>query len=187
MHDAIDALEWLAAGGATQLGLNGARIAVGGDSAGGTLAAVCALHARRAGLPLALQLLIYPGTVGRADYPSRTLYARTPLLGAEAVRWFFAHYIDAGDMDDWRFSPLLVDAAAMAGSAPAWLALAECDMLHDEGAAYAAKLRAAGVRVHVQEYAGVMHGFLGMGRMLPQARRLQRDAGAALRAAFGME
>lgn len=189
VEDAIDALEWLAHGGAAQLGLDGTRIAVGGDSAGGTLATVSALHARDAGLPLALQVLIYPSTAGSvpagvAAFTSRTLYANSPVLDTPSLHWFFQHYIDEADSRDWRFAPLM---AELAGSAPVWMALAQCDVLHDDGMAYAAKLRAARVRVRVKEYAGTMHGFLNMGRRLAAARRLHRDTGSALRRAFGME
>ncbi len=189
VNDAIDALEWLAHGGAAQLGLDGGRIAVGGDSAGGTLAAVSALHARDVGLPLALQVLIYPSTAGSvpaglAAFTSRTRYANAPMLDARSLHWFFQHYIDEADSADWRFAPL---HANLAGCAPAWMALAGCDLLHDDGSAYAAKLRAARVRVQVKEYAGVMHGFLNMGGKLAAARRLHRSIGAALRRAFGME
>ena len=186
VNDSIDALDWLAGGGAEQLGLDGARIAVGGDSAGGTLATVSALYARDAHLPLTLQVLIYPSTAGSVSanlstFTSRTLYANSPVLDARSLQWFFEHYIDEDDCDDWRFAPLLAD---LAGSAPVWMALAECDVLHDDGAAYAEKLRAAGVRVRVKEYPGTMHGFLNMGRRLAAGRQLQRDTAAALRWAF---
>ena len=186
VNDSIDALEWLASDGAEELGLDGTRIAVGGDSAGGTLATVCALYARDAHLPLALQLLIYPSTAGSvpaslSSFTSRTLYANSPVLDARSLHWFFEHYIDEDDSDDWRFAPLLAD---LAGSAPVWMALAQCDVLHDDGVAYAEKLRAAGVRVRVKEYPGTMHGFLNMGRRLAAGRRLHRDAAVALRRAF---
>ena len=190
VNDAIDALEWLAGSGAEELGLDGTRIAVGGDSAGGTLATVSALYARDAHLQLALQLLIYPSTAGSVPaslsaFTSRTLYANSPVLDARSLHWFFEHYIDEDDCDDWRFAPLL--AENLAGSAPVWMALAECDVLHDDGIAYAEKLRAAGVRVRVKEYPGTMHGFLNMGRRLAAGRRLHRDAAAALRQAFRLK
>ena len=188
VHDAIDALEWLAHGGAAQLGLDGGRIAVGGDSAGGTLAAVCALHARDVGLPLVLQVLIYPSTAGSvpaalAPFTSRQVFANSPVLDARSLHWCFQHYIDEADSTDWRFAPLRADVR---GVAPVWMALAQCDMLHDDGAAYAAKLRAARVRVQVKEYPGTLHGFLNMGGKLAAARRLQRSIGTALRRAFGL-
>lgn len=182
VNDAWDALTWLADGGATQLGLDGARLAVGGDSAGGTLAAVNALHARDAGLPLALQLLIYPGTTDYQDTPSHTLYADGPIIDKPTIDWFFGNYIDHADRSDWRFAPL--KGADADNLAPAWLGLAECDPLVDEGLLYADKLRAAGVPVDLEIYRGVAHGFITMGRAIPEARQLHHHAAAALQKAF---
>lgn len=184
VHDAWDALHWLANIGAAQLGLDANRLAVGGDSAGGTLAAVSALLARDAGLPLALQLLIYPGTTALQDTESHALYAHGPVLDKASIDWFFAQYIDREQRTDWRFAPLLADDVD--GVAPAWLGLAECDPLVDEGVQYADKLRLAGVPVDLEIYRGVVHGFVQMGRALPEARQFHQDAGAALRRAFGL-
>ena len=89
-----------------RMGLDGARLAVGGDSAGGTLAAVCALQARDHGLPLALQLLITPGTTAHGDTASRRLFANGFLLDAATIDWFFDHYIEHAHRRDWRFAPL---------------------------------------------------------------------------------
>lgn len=183
VHDAWDALQWLAAQG-QNLGLDISRLAVGGDSAGGTLAAVCALMARDAGLTLRLQLLIYPGTTAHQDTASHHSYAHGFLLDKETVDWFFAHYIDAQDRSDWRFAPL--NAADHSGLAPAWLGLAECDPLVDEGIAYADTLRMAGVAVDLEIYRGVIHGFMTMGRAIAQAKLAHADAAAALRAAFSL-
>ncbi|MDO5288645.1 MAG: alpha/beta hydrolase [Pseudomonadota bacterium] len=184
VNDAWDALSWLAEQGAAQLGLDAGRIAVGGDSAGGTLAAVNAIHARDAGLPLALQLLIYPGTTDHQDTPSHALYAHGPVLDKQLIDWFFHQYIDSVDRSDWRFAPL--KSADVDGVAPAWLGLAECDPLVDEGVLYADKLRAAGVPVDLEIYRGVVHGFITMGRVLPEARQLHQHAAAALRQALGL-
>jgi len=180
--DAWDALRWLAGEGAAALGLDGTRIAVGGDSAGGTLAAVCAIQARDAGLKLALQLLVYPGTTARQDTPSHTIYADGPMLDKAQIDWFFAQYIDDSQRDDWHFAPLL--APDVDGVAPAWLGLAECDPLVDEGVLYGDKLRAAGVPVALEIYRGVVHGFVQMGRALPEARQFHHDAAKALQHAF---
>ena len=128
LHDAWDALNWLKGQGSA-LGLDTARLAIGGDSAGGTLAAVCALMARDAGLPLALQLLFYPGCTGRNDLPSHHAYGKGFLLDVVTIDWFFNHYIDEAERDDWRFAPL--NAADHSGVAPAWIGLAECDPLVD--------------------------------------------------------
>ncbi|MBP8150352.1 MAG: alpha/beta hydrolase, partial [Limnohabitans sp.] len=121
VHDAWDALNWLHRQGHT-LGLDSQRLAVGGDSAGGTLSAVCALMARDAGLPLALQLLFYPGTTAHQDTPSHHTYREGFLLDQATVDWFFAGYIDPADRDDWRFAPL--NAPDHTGVAPAWIGLA---------------------------------------------------------------
>lgn len=181
VNDAWDGLQWLHAQGAA-LGLDPSRLAVGGDSAGGTLAAVCALMARDVGLPLALQLLIYPGTTAHADFPSRTHYREGLLLDETMIDWFFSHYLPREDREDWRFAPLLAPEAG--GVAPAWLALAECDPLVDEGLAYADKLRMAGVPVDLEIYRGVVHEFIKMGRVIPEARQFHSDAAAALRRAL---
>jgi acetyl esterase len=180
--DAWDALAWLAAN-AARLGADPARLAVGGDSAGGTLAAVNAILARDAGLPLALQLLIYPGTTAHQDTPSHTEFAHGPVLDRAAIGWFFDQYIPSrAEREDWRFAPLL--APDVDGVAPAWIGLAECDPLVDEGVAYGDKLRAAGVAVDLEIYRGVTHEFIKMGRAIPEARQAHQDAAHALRAAF---
>jgi acetyl esterase len=181
VEDSWAAMRWLAEQGAT-LGLDGSRLAVGGDSAGGTLAAVCALHARDTGLPLALQLLITPGTTAHQDTPSHLQFASGFLLEGEGITWFFDHYIDKAQRHDWRFAPLEADEAE--GVAPACVILAECDPLIDEGVAYADKLRAAHVPVDLELYRGVTHDFIKMGRALPQAIAALDAAALALRRAF---
>ena len=181
VHDAWDALQHLAAHGQAR-GMDPRRIAVGGDSAGGTLAAVCAILARDVGLPLALQLLIYPGCAARQDLPSHQHYREGLLLDATLIDYFFGQYIDLPDRDDWRFAPL--NAPDVDGVAPAWVGLAECDPLVDEGLAYADKLRAAGVVVDLEIYHGVVHEFIKMGRVIEQARQAHADAARALRTAL---
>lgn len=183
VDDAWDALQWLVREGATRLRLDARRIAVGGDSAGGTLAAVSAIRARDAGLPLRLQLLIYPGTAAHQDTASHERYVQGPMLDKAQIDWFFRQYIDPAEREDWRFAPLLADDVE--GVAPAWIGLAECDPLVDEGVLYGDKLRMADVSVQLEIYRGVVHGFVQMGRALPEARRFHEDAGRALRDAFG--
>lgn len=183
VHDAWAALRWLGSDGAQQLGLDAERLAVGGDSAGGTLAAVSAIHARDIGLPLALQLLITPGTAAHADTPSHMRYGHDLLLEAEAIAWFFDHYIDHKDRLDWRFAPLM--AADLDEVAPACVILAECDPLVDEGVLYADRLRAAGVAVELELYRGLTHDFIKLGRALPEAGAAQQLAANALRRAWG--
>ncbi|MBN8489356.1 MAG: alpha/beta hydrolase fold domain-containing protein [Burkholderiales bacterium] len=148
----------------------------------GTTALVCALLARDAGLPLALQLLITPGTTAHADTGSHTLFANGFLLDAAAIAWFFDHYIDRHHRSDWRFAPLL--APEMDGVAPACLLLAECDPLVDEGLAYADRLRLAGVPVELELYRGLTHDFIKMGRILKEAGQAQQVAADALRKAW---
>jgi acetyl esterase len=176
-NDAWDATQWLAAHAAS-LGLDGARLAVGGDSAGGTLAAVCAILARDTGLRLALQLLFYPGCAAWQDAPSHERFGQGLVLEKAHIEWFFDQYIARSDREDWRFAPL--NAADVDSVAPAWFGLAECDPLVDDGLAYADKLRAAGVAVDLEIYRGVTHEFIKMGRAIPQARQAHADAARAL-------
>ncbi|MDD2810764.1 alpha/beta hydrolase [Rhodoferax sp.] len=181
-EDAWDVLQWLALHGQT-LGLDATRLAVGGDSAGGTLAAACALQARDVGVPLALQLLFYPGTTAHADTPSHKTFGHGFVLEAAHIAYFFDLYIpNHTQREDWRFAPLLAEDAE--GVAPAWLGLAECDPLVDEGVLYADKLRAAGVAVDLEIYRGVTHEFIKMGRVIAAARQAHQDAARALREAF---
>ena len=181
-HDAWDALQWLAING-ENLGIDTTRLAVGGDSAGGTLAAVCAILARDAGLQLALQLLFYPGCAAHQDTPSHRDFAHGLVLEAAQITWFFDLYVRSpADRDDWRFSPL--NAPDVEGVAPAWFGLAELDPLVDEGVMYADKLRAAGVAVNLEIYRGVTHEFIKMGRVIAQAHHAHTDAAHALQNAF---
>ena len=179
--DAWAAMRWLAAAGHV-LGLDNTRVAVGGDSAGGTLAAVCAIHARDIGLKLRLQLLVTPGAAAFADSASHKAFASGFLLEAAGIEWFFGHYIDHPLRTDWRFAPLLADSVD--GVAPACVLLAECDPLVDEGVAYADRLRLAGVPVALEIYRGVTHDFIKMGRVLEEAGMAQAQAADALKKAF---
>ena len=191
VNDAWDAVQWLAQQSAA-LGLDPARMAVGGDSAGGTLAAVCAIMARDAGLALALQLLFYPGTAAHANTDSHRRFAKGFVLEETHIDYFFSQYLPtAADYEDWRFAPLdghtpkgeLVD---LTGVAPAWFGLAELDPLVDEGLAYADRLRLAGVPVDLEIYRGVVHEFIKMGRAIPEARVAHADAARALKTAFNL-
>ena len=185
VHDAWDALQWLAIRGA-DIGIDPRQVAVGGDSAGGTLAAVCALMARDVGLPLALQLLFYPGCAPRQDSASHRRFAQGFVLDEADIAWFFNHYLRSpADRDDWRFAPLA--AEDIDDVAPAWFGLAECDPLVEEGLAYADRLRATGVAVDLELYRGVTHEFIKMGRILPEARHAHADAARALRHAFHLK
>jgi acetyl esterase len=181
VDDTWAALRWLRAQG-RERGFDVERLAIGGDSAGGTLAAVAAIMARDQDLPLRAQLLITPGTTAHADTASHHLFANGFLLDATTIDWFFEQYIDRSMRSDWRFAPLNADD--LDGVAPAIVLIAECDPLCDEGIAYADRLRAAGVDVALELVRGVTHDFIKMGRVLDEARQAQAALGAALRRAF---
>jgi acetyl esterase len=161
LDDCFTALKWAAAH-ATEIGGDASRIAVGGDSAGGNLAAVCALLARDAGGPaLALQALIYPVTDVDFETASYVANGEGYLLETEQMRWFVESYT-AGKIDpaDWHVSPLR--ASDLAGVAPAVVLTAEYDPLRDEGAFYANRLRDAGVEVEYKCFDGMIHSFFGL-------------------------
>lgn len=180
--DAFDSLAWLREQ-AVGLGVDAARIAVGGDSAGGTLAAASAIHARDRGWSLVLQLLIYPGVSSHQDSDSYRRFASGYLLDLETVQWFFAQTLrDERDRLDWRFAPLR--APDLGGVAPAWIAGAEYDPLIDEDRAYAERLHEAGVPVRFVQYDGMIHSFFQHAGFVQAARRAHQDACAALREAF---
>lgn len=181
VDDTWSVLRWMHEQGAAW-DLDTTRLAVGGDSAGGTLAAVAAILARDHGVPLRAQLLITPGTAAHADTASHHLFANGFLLDRVTIEWFFEHYIDRSQRSDWRFAPLNADD--LQDVAPASVLLAECDPLCDEGLAYADRLRAAGVAVTLELYRGMTHDFIKMGRLLDEARHAQAAAGAALTRAF---
>ena len=178
VDDSWSALQALIERGA-EWGLDGSRVAVGGDSAGGTLAAVAAIHARDRGWPLKAQVLITPGTAPHAVTPSRRLFANGFLLDADAIDWFFDHYIPPEYRHDWRFAPMEVDD--LDGVAPACVVLAECDPLVDEGVGYADRLRAVGVRVDLELFRGMTHDFIKMGRMIKEAGLAQDAIGRHLK------
>jgi acetyl esterase len=147
------------------------RLAVAGDSAGGNLSAVAAQEVPG----LAAQLLMYPATDVAGDYPSRTENAEGYFLDLPTMTWFIGHYLAEGaDPTDPRLSP--IRAESLAGLPPAMVATAEFDPLRDEGEAYAAALADAGVRVDVQRYAGMIHGFMDMGPFSPAAQAGTDDA-----------
>jgi acetyl esterase len=181
--DALTATRWVAAH-AGELGVDTARLAVGGDSAGGNLAAVVSLMARdQGGPPLAMQVLLYPVTDVAAEAQSYTDFADGFMLTRDSMRWFIAHYLSGRrDATDWRVSPLR--APSLAGVAPALVVTAGFDPLRDEGDAYARKLREAGVRVDAVCYGGMIHGFAPMGRLVETGNRAVAHVAATLREAF---
>jgi acetyl esterase len=181
LEDGFAALQWLAGHGAT-MGLDPQRLAVAGDSAGGGMAATIAIMARDAGIKLALQLMFYPTVQTSLRTPSLLSYGTGLLFSREMMRWFDKQYKDPGALDDWRRQPLW--AASHAGLAPAWIGLAECDALADDGRLYAEALRKAGVPVEVREWPGVIHDFINMGRFIPEAMQAHSEAAHAQKRAF---
>jgi acetyl esterase len=183
VDDAFAATRWVA-GNAAALGVDAVRIAVGGDSAGGNLAAAVSLLGRdRGGPPLALQVLTYPVTQHGFETGSYREHADGYLLTRSAMRWFWNHYLArAEDGQEPLASPLL--ARSLHGLPPALVITAEYDPLRDEGEAYAARLREAGVPVTVTRYPGMIHGFLRMINIVDKARAARDEIAAALRKAF---
>ena len=166
------------------LEVDSSRIAVGGDSAGGNLAAVVALHARDDGAPpLAFQLLIYPATDQRCGFASHQKNGKGYLLTRESIEFFRGCYLpEPRDWADWRASPLL--AKNHSALPPALVLTAGYDPLVDEGRAYAEKLRSAGVRVDYREYPDMVHGFILFGGALDTANAAVAECAVALRGAF---
>jgi acetyl esterase len=168
VEDCFAALGFLAADGAS-LGLDPRRMAVGGDSAGGNLAAVAALQARDAGIALRGQLLVYPATDFAGAWPSRRDFAEGFLLTEEAIGWFSVNYIDAQQRGDWRASPLR--GSDLARLPPALVIVGECDPLRDESRAYAEALMRVGNEARFHLYPGMIHGFFTMGGVIAAADR----------------
>ncbi|RIY01940.1 alpha/beta hydrolase [Aureimonas flava] len=164
---------------ADEHGLDAGRIAVAGDSAGGNLAAVLALMARDATVPpLEAQLLLYPNTDARQTADSYRRFANGFGLTSRTMRWFRDQYVrDADDIADWRVSPLL--AESLSGAPPAFVLVAGQDILADEGAAYAERLRAAGVPLVLSRRADQIHGFASAGRYIDAARQSVLEAARA--------
>jgi acetyl esterase len=183
VEDCFAALQWTAQN-AAKLGIDPQRIAVGGDSAGGNLAAVIALLARDAGGPhIAYQMLVYPATDSRCIHASHVRNGEGYLLTRDSIAFFRSAYLPSEALwSDWRASPLL--APSHAGLPPALVLTAGFDPLVDEGRAYADKLDAAGVRIEYREYPDMVHGFLLFGGVLDTSNAAVAHCCAALRAAF---
>lgn len=179
VEDAIAATEWISKN-ARQLGIDASRLVVGGDSAGGNLAAVVAINAREAGLKLAGQVLIYPATDFAMTHPSHSEPETDALLTHTVIRWFRDHYLGASDGEHWKASPARADE--LAGLPPAFVLTAGADPLRDEGDEYAKRLGKAGVPVVHRSYPGQFHGFITMGKILPKAGVALREIGDWLKA-----
>ena len=167
------------------LKINPMQIAVGGDSAGGNLAAAISLMARDAGGPaISFQLLIYPATDHRLGHPSIDGNGEGYLLTKKVMQYFRGHYLPrADDWLDWRASPLL--AKSLAKLPPAYVITAGFDPLRDEGKAYADRLAKEGVKTEYRNYADMVHGFITMGRVLDTANAALADCAKALKKAWG--
>jgi acetyl esterase len=182
--DSFAALEW-AGRNAEELGGDPARIAIGGDSAGGNLAAVCAILARDAGAPaLCFQLLVYPRTAPDEELPSHYAFAEGHLLTRKTILWFHDHYrASPADRADFRYAPLI--CPDLSRLPPALVIVGEYDPLHDDGVAYAKRLEEAGNSVELADYPGMVHPFFSMGGAVDAGQRAVTQAALALRHAFG--
>jgi acetyl esterase len=168
----------LTAVNAAEIGANPARLALGGDSAGGNLAAAVSLMAReRADLRIGYQLLMYPALDASLQTRSMAECAEGYLLTRNDMVWFWGHYLN-GEAD--RSNPYACPAAArdLGGLPPAMVITAEFDPLRDEGEAYASRLQEANVRVVFKRYGGMTHGFMSMASFVDQGRKAIEDAAA---------
>jgi acetyl esterase len=181
VDDAIAATRWIAEH-AKQHGIDPSRLMVGGDSAGGNLAAVVAIAARDGNGPaIAGQLLIYPATDFTMAHPSHSEPETSILLTHSVILWFRDHYLNgAADVHDWRASP--ARARTLIGLPPAYVLTAGADPLRDEGDEYAHRLTEAGVAVTYRHFPGQFHGFFTMGKLLQQANVAAGEIGVWLKA-----
>jgi acetyl esterase len=165
---------------AAALGIDAGRIAVGGDSAGGHLAAAVTQRAREKGGPaLAFQLLLFPGTEFTTDTSSMNKYAVGYFMEKQSIEWFYSQVLPKdADRNSPGVSPL--KAADFAALPPAYVMLGGYDPLHDEGLAYAEKLRAAGVPVTIADYTEMVHCFVYLQTVLPQAHEAMSAAAQAV-------
>jgi acetyl esterase len=179
VEDAVAAFSW-AAENAGELGADPARIAVGGDSAGGNLSAALCLQTRGSGPQPAMQLLLYPPTDVVGEQRSRETFAEGFLLTRNDMNWFEGHYLpDGAEPGDPRIS--MMQATDLAGLPPAYVATAGFDPLRDEGELYATRMREAGVKVALQRHPGLIHGFANLTAICPSARTAMLEVAGALR------
>lgn len=183
VDDAVAATRWIHAN-ANALALDAGRLAVGGDSAGGNLAAVVAIAARDAGdLPIAFQLLIYPATDMRGGHASRTRNGEGYVLTKETMDYFQGHYLGSPAAEqDWRTSPLL--CSDLTRLPTALVVTAGYDPLRDEGLDYAQALTLAGNKVTHICFERQIHGFITMGRVLDEAQSAVAICASELRRAL---
>ena len=183
VEDCQAAMKWTALH-AVEFGGDASCMAVGGDSAGGNLAAVMAILARDAAHPkLVFQLLIYPCVAPEPETGSHHKFKEGYILSRNSITWFYKQYLRSGkDVNDFRFAPLMHDD--LSALPPALIIVAGYDPLRDEGIEYAKKLIEAGNRVRLSNFEGMVHGFYLMGGALDAARRAVAESADALREAF---
>ncbi len=186
VEDSFAALQWVGLH-AADIGGDPERLAIGGDSAGANLAAVCAILARDAGAPaLRFQLLVYPRTAPDEESASHHAFAEGHLLTRKTILWFHDHYrASAEDRGDFRYAPLL--CPDLARLPPALVIVGECDPLRDDGIAYARRLEAAGNLVELADFPGMVHPFFSMGGAVAAGRQAVTQAAQAVRRALGGE
>jgi acetyl esterase len=183
VDDCVAAVRWVA-DHAADLDVDRSRLAVGGDSAGGNLAALAAVELRDRDVDIRFQLLIYPAVDGTMSHPSIDENADGYFLTKDTMEWFFGHYIGDGDPTHPRVSPFHLPDEALTGLPPALVITAEYDPLRDEGEAYASRLAAAGVDAKSTRYDGMIHGFFSMRDMVPEGKTAIDEACTALRNAL---
>jgi acetyl esterase len=183
LDDAAFAFEWAVAQ-ADLLGVDPARIALGGDSAGGNLSIVTALSLRGATIEPRFLLLVYPSTEIHSARASRQRYGEGYFLDFGTLQWFFERYLPKGDAEHWRASPMR--AESLVGLPPMMLISAEFDPLVDDCAAFAQRVREEGGEVECLQVEGVLHGFITLGKLFPQADAAIEAAAAALARALGV-
>ena len=181
VEDAMCSLRW-AYENAAELGINPDRIAVGGDSAGGNLAAIVS---QQRPVPLVFQMLIYPATDMTASFPSHMENAAGPVLTKQAMEWFTNHYMPAdADKKDPLASPHFAPDSLLKGAPPALIITAELDPLRDEGEEYGRRLIANGVTASVVRYNGMFHSFFQMHQLLDDANTAHTLAASMVAKAF---
>jgi acetyl esterase len=184
LNDVIAAVAWVA-DHAVSLGIDKDRLAIGGESAGGSMSAAACLNARDHGPRLRAQVLIYPSTDSTPEvrlWPSRVRNSEVPPLTSDALKWFSAKYLPGGPIDrrDWRLSPLY--AETLEGLPTSLILTAEYDPLRDEGKAYADRLAASGVTTVYRDFPGQIHGFIEYGGVLTATGDAIREISSFLRA-----
>ncbi|OCH96136.1 Alpha/beta hydrolase fold-3 [Obba rivulosa] len=195
VEDAAEALHWVLGQGKQELGVNVNKIAVGGSSSGANLAAILTHKAALSEppIPIIFQLLVVPVVDNTASpdgekYPSWKENANTVSLTPEKMLWFRNNYLpNKEDWTKWDNSPIFAPEEAFKKAPNAWIAVAELDILRDEGIAYGKKLEEAGAQVNLQVYKGAPHPIMAMDGVLDVGRQLVSDAAEALGRAFGTE